>query len=128
MTVQTCNTPKFGAGRVSNAKSHVTSRVIGVEMYCGPITEVLLYYTDDLVQSGANIILEVQRQGALQFVCAVCSAPSDCVLCSAHRHGAAAEGTGLHNAAENDLPVRQQRREQGTIFVLCSTVFQSDCL
>jgi hypothetical protein len=64
MTAHTCNTPKYGrAGRMSSAKRQITSRVVGVEMYCGPIKTVVLYYTDDLVHNGANIMVEIQRQG-----------------------------------------------------------------
>jgi hypothetical protein len=41
----------------------ITSRIIGVEVHCGPVHEVFLYYTDNLVDGGANIMIEIQRQG-----------------------------------------------------------------
>jgi hypothetical protein len=51
-------------GRGSKSHSHfITSRVIGVEVHCGPIHGTLLYYTDDLTGGGANTIIEVTRQG-----------------------------------------------------------------
>ena len=34
----------------------------GVEVVCGPIQGVFLYYTDNFNSSGANIMIEVQRQ------------------------------------------------------------------
>jgi len=40
-----------------------TSRYIGVEVGCGTFFEVFLYYTNDTVAGGANIMIEVQRQG-----------------------------------------------------------------
>jgi hypothetical protein len=30
---------------------------------CGPIDETFLYYTDNMVKSGANVMIEVQRRG-----------------------------------------------------------------
>lgn len=34
-------------------------------MVCGPIDETFLYYTDNMVKSGANVMIEVQRRGML---------------------------------------------------------------
>lgn len=63
-TVQKCNTPKFGKMRQSKtSRTPIESRVIGVEVICGPIASVFVYYTDNLVCSGANIMIELQRQG-----------------------------------------------------------------
>ena len=62
----TCNSPKFGGKRKVNVSKQNESRVIGVEVYCGPIKEVFLYYTDNLVISGgANIMVEFQRQALI---------------------------------------------------------------
>jgi len=36
-------------------------RVIGVEVYCGPIEEVILVHCDELVRGGANFMIEVHR-------------------------------------------------------------------
>lgn len=41
----------------------ISSRVIGVEVHCGPVHGTLLYYTDDLNKGGSNTIIEVTRQG-----------------------------------------------------------------
>jgi hypothetical protein len=43
------------------------SRVIGVEVVCGPLHKFFTYYTDNLVSKGANIMIEVQRQGNCYF-------------------------------------------------------------
>lgn len=42
--------------------AHVSSRVIGVQVACGPINGTLLYYYDNFGVGGANIMIEVQRQ------------------------------------------------------------------
>lgn len=41
----------------------ISSRVIGVEVHCGPVHGTFLYYTDDLTKGGSNTIIEVTRQG-----------------------------------------------------------------
>jgi hypothetical protein len=63
--VCTGNTPREQArGRKSKKSTHhITSRVIGVEVHCGPIHGTHLYYTDDLSKGGASTIIEVTRQG-----------------------------------------------------------------
>jgi hypothetical protein len=63
MTIQTCNTPKVGKNRQSKGIVQMENRVIGVEVYCGNINTVFVYYTDDMVSGGANIMIEIQRQG-----------------------------------------------------------------
>ena len=64
MTSMSGNTPKIGKNHHSSPKStYMVSRVIGVEVVCGPIDTVFLYLTDNMVSSGANIMIEVQRQG-----------------------------------------------------------------
>jgi len=42
--------------------AHFQSRVIGMQVVCGPIDGTLLYYTDEFVGSGANVMIEIQRQ------------------------------------------------------------------
>lgn len=39
------------------------SRIIGVEVHCGPVHGTILYYVDNLVSGGANLIIEVTKQG-----------------------------------------------------------------
>jgi hypothetical protein len=66
MTTMSGNTPKVGIDHHSSPKStYMQSRVIGVEVICGPIDTVFLYLTDNMVHSGSNIMIEVQRQGIL---------------------------------------------------------------
>ena len=72
MTTAAGETPKFGRGghRADHAgQSTVTSRIIGVEVVCGPINTHFVYATDNLVSHGANIMVEVQRQGKLVVAC-----------------------------------------------------------
>ena len=56
------NTPWWGRS-VKAAAAFFSSRIIGVEIYCGPIRETCYYITDNLVEKGANTNLEVQRIG-----------------------------------------------------------------
>lgn len=56
------DTPKKGARTSKGDTNHITSRIIGVEVHCGPIHGTFLYYTDNLTAGGANIIIEVMRQ------------------------------------------------------------------
>ena len=48
--------------------TYITSRVIGVEVHCGPVHGTLLYYTDDLAKGGSNTIIEVTRQGKSSMI------------------------------------------------------------
>ena len=59
------NTPRQRQrGRGSKTSTQfISSRVIGVEVHCGPVHGTLLYYTDDLSKGGSNTIIEVTRQG-----------------------------------------------------------------
>ena len=65
--MHTGNTPRQQQrGRKSKKSTHhIASRVIGVEVHCGPIHGTLLYYTDDLSKGGSNTIIEVTRQGTV---------------------------------------------------------------
>jgi hypothetical protein len=65
MTVFRGNTPKYGKLRHSKGVQYMTNRVIGVEVVCGPVNSVFLYHTDQLVGGGANILIEVTRQGII---------------------------------------------------------------
>lgn len=44
-------------------KTKTRSRVIGIEVVCGPIHKFFVYYTDNLVSKGANVMIEAQRRG-----------------------------------------------------------------
>ena len=59
MTELTGNTPKIGGVRTSKVDHVIANRVIGVEVYCGPINTVFLYNTDQMVGKGANTMVEV---------------------------------------------------------------------
>ncbi len=43
--------------------NHVTSRLFGAEVHCGHIRETFLYYVDNLASGGANVVVEIMRQG-----------------------------------------------------------------
>lgn len=61
------NTPRQKVeNRGSKGNTHViSSRVIGVEVHCGPIHGTILYYTDDLSKGGSSTIVEITRQGVI---------------------------------------------------------------
>jgi hypothetical protein len=63
MTVDSCNTPKYNKRRNNKGVKQLETRVIAVEAVCGPINTIFIYYTDSMVSGGANIMIEVQRQG-----------------------------------------------------------------
>jgi hypothetical protein len=68
MTSMSGNTPKVGKDHHSAPKaSYMQSRVIGVEAYCGPISTVFLYITDNMVAGGSNIMIEIQRQALIDL-------------------------------------------------------------
>jgi len=54
------DTPRFRGEQV--ALSHFESRILGVEVVCGDINGYLIYVTDNLVDKGANVMVELQRQ------------------------------------------------------------------
>ena len=55
------NTPKYSK-QTSKGDIVLENRIIGVEVYCGPVETVLVYITSDMVEGGANIMIEVIRQ------------------------------------------------------------------
>jgi hypothetical protein len=57
------DTPRKGNRGLKKDGSKITSRIIGVEAHCGPVHGTMLYYTDNVVAGGANIIIEIMRQG-----------------------------------------------------------------
>ena len=68
MTSMSGNTPKVGKNHHSSPKTnYMVSRVIGVEVYCGPINTVFLYTTDNMISGGSNIMIEIQRQALIDL-------------------------------------------------------------
>ena len=63
MTQYTCQTPKFRT--VSKGDKTIETRIVGIEVVCGPIKTVLVYRTDELVSGGANITIEMTRQAII---------------------------------------------------------------
>lgn len=57
------DTPWKGYRKSKGDSNHISSRIIGVEVHCGPIHGTILYYVDNLVNGGANLIIELTRQG-----------------------------------------------------------------
>jgi hypothetical protein len=68
MTTVTGDTPRIGDRRSKSDNKVITSRIIGVEVHCGPVHGTMLYYTDNLTSGGANIMIEVIRQGNIYEV------------------------------------------------------------
>lgn len=68
MTNYAGRTPKYGrrTGKQDGAASF-ENRVFGVEVYCGPIEGEILFHTDELVRSGGNFLIEVQRRGDARY-------------------------------------------------------------
>ena len=54
--------------KLSNSKGDtfpvddIANRCMGVEVICGPINTVFLYYTDDFIKKGSNLMVEVMRR------------------------------------------------------------------
>jgi hypothetical protein len=46
-----------------HGKACFESRIIGVRVVCGPVDSLFVYYTDNFIGSGANIMCEVLRRG-----------------------------------------------------------------
>jgi hypothetical protein len=67
MTHAKGSTPAYIAGGNKRKSSgdvnatHFTARVIGVEVVCGDISGKYIYYTDNLVGGGTNVMIEVLR-------------------------------------------------------------------
>jgi hypothetical protein len=65
MTQYTCQTQEFK--QPSKGDRTIESRIIGCEVYCGPIKTVFVYRTDSLISSGANIMVEIVRQAMIDL-------------------------------------------------------------
>jgi hypothetical protein len=55
--------PYKGPRKKKGDNTHISSRIIGVEVHCGPVHGTILYYVDNMVKGGANLIIELTRQG-----------------------------------------------------------------
>jgi hypothetical protein len=62
-TIYTCQTPKFPHS--SKGDKVIETRIVGIEVVCGPIKTVLVYRTDELISGGANITIELTRQALI---------------------------------------------------------------
>ena len=60
MTQYTCRTPKFP--RYSKNDKFIESRIVAMEVYCGPISTIFVYKMSALVSGGANLMNELIRQ------------------------------------------------------------------
>ena len=108
MTKYKGDTPKYGKRRSKGDKT-IESRIIGVEVYCGPVKEILVYTTDDLVCGGANIMIEVLRQALIDVKNLLLSKnisgnPKNLIL-------------QFDNCSENKVSVRNKS------FMLCTNFF-----
>ena len=65
MTQYTTRTPKLL--KSSKGDEVIESRLIGVEVFCGPVKTVFSYLTSAFVSGGANIIIEVVRQSIVDL-------------------------------------------------------------
>lgn len=45
----------------------IESRIVSVEVYCGPVKNVFTYRTDALMGGGANIMIEIMRQSMIDL-------------------------------------------------------------
>jgi hypothetical protein len=63
MTDSRSKQPKTANEKGSNFPvSDLAHRCMGVEVVCGPIVGTFLYYTDDFIQKGSNLMVEVMRR------------------------------------------------------------------
>lgn len=61
MTIYMTNTPKLSKSNTKETVKTIESRIIGVEVICGDINTMFLYYTDDMVSGGS-----AQSNGGLE--------------------------------------------------------------
>jgi hypothetical protein len=54
----------FVQGRISKAergKKHIQTRICGVHVICGPIDELFVYFTDNMMPGGTNTMIQIMR-------------------------------------------------------------------
>ena len=60
------DTPRFlGAGRKSKSdesKSKIKTKMCGVRVFCGPLHETMIFYIDNTVSGGCNVMIEIIRR------------------------------------------------------------------
>jgi len=77
MTATAANTPRFGSrGSKLHANNctkdnSLETRIIGVEVVCGRIDTHFIYYTDNLIGHGGNVMIEVFRQSKTALIITV---------------------------------------------------------
>ena len=57
------DTPWKGYRKSKGDSHHITSRIVGVEVHCGPVHGTILYYANNMVAGGSNLIIAITRQG-----------------------------------------------------------------
>lgn len=57
------NTPFNGLSNKKSDTDVITSRLFGAEVHCGPIHGTFLYYTDDMMSGGGNLVAQIMREG-----------------------------------------------------------------
>jgi hypothetical protein len=67
MTESRGDIPRFAAENGREAKNdqnakHVSNRVLGCEVICGPLNRYIFYTTDNMTANGSNTMIEVIRQ------------------------------------------------------------------
>lgn len=71
MTEYTGQTPRVGIENYQSkgdlGSPKIKNRTVGVEVYCHGIKTTFVYHLDELVASGANIMIEVVRQAELDL-------------------------------------------------------------
>ena len=65
ITNYTCLTPTWENN--SSGDEKIESRLLGIEVVCGPIDTVFIYRVDSLVVGGANICVELVRQAIIDL-------------------------------------------------------------
>lgn len=78
MTCVKGDTPHRGMENVEDP-NHITSRLFGAEVHCGHIHETFLYYVDNLASGGANVVVEIIRQGKFFVSKMICCSNSEYV-------------------------------------------------
>lgn len=67
MTCIKGDTPHRGMENVEESNK-VTSRLFGAEVHCGDIHETFLYYVDNINPGGANVVVQLMREGKLLVI------------------------------------------------------------
>ena len=52
--------PKYGKRKGKRESAYFENRVVGFEVYCGPISGEILFHSDELVRGGANFAFAIE--------------------------------------------------------------------